>query len=154
LKPDRPGNAGTVPFAREGQRQFCEIARTETQTSPSKRGPHYPPKRTVRSFNFSRLARSTCCQRPRHLTPERGDSVGRGPNGPLPRNSRAHTSTACAEKPYNLISESLDPSTRAPVLFHRQESTCSPHSGGDGRPRKTRVETAAPGRRGVTQSRL
>jgi len=89
LKPESPARRQTLPFAPKSQRRFCEIARTETQTSPSKRGPHHPPKRTVRSFNFSRLARSTCCQRPRHLTPERGDSVGVD-RSPHPRNSR-HT---------------------------------------------------------------
>jgi hypothetical protein len=93
LKPDRlPRRAdAAVRPPRRTDSHFCEIARTETQTSQIQTGSPPSAERTVRSFNFSRLARSTCCQRPFHLTPERGDSVGGEPHGPRPRNLSRHT---------------------------------------------------------------
>ena len=66
----------------------------------------------MRSFNFSRLARSTCCQRPFHLTPERGDSVGTDPMARALETPGTHLNGLCWEtlQPYR---ESPCPSTHA-----------------------------------------
>src|SRR5208337_1960603 len=78
----------------------------------------------MRSFNFSRLARSTCCQRPFHLTPERGGAVGVDPMAHVLETPNTHLNGSCWEtfQPYR---ESRGPSTRAPEVS-RRESTLAP----------------------------
>jgi hypothetical protein len=120
LKPDRLPRRTDVAVRppRRTDGHSCEIARTETQTSQIQTGS--PPRlRVMRSFNFSRLARSTCCQRPFHLTPERG--------GPVSVDAMAHVLETPGTQPHGCCWETLQayresrcPSTHAPTVLRSQ----------------------------------
>ena len=71
LKPDRPGKPGRCRSPREG-RTAIFVRSLEQRPKRLKFKTGSPPRlRVMRSFNFSRLARSTCCQRPNGTPPER-----------------------------------------------------------------------------------
>jgi len=112
LKPDRPGKPGRRRSPREG-RTAIVVRSLEQRPKRLKFKTGSPPRlRVMRSFNFSRLARSTCCQRPFHLTPERGGAVGVGPMAHVLETPNTHLNGSCWEtfQPYR---ESRCPSTRA-----------------------------------------
>jgi len=145
LKPDRPGKPGRRRSPREG-RTAIVVRSLEQRPKRLKFKTGSPPRlRVMRSFNFSRLARSTCCQRPFHLTPERGGAVGVDPMAHVLETPNPHLNGSCWEtfQPYR---ESRGPSTRAPMRestlarrrFHsrfgrsaaqKAPSACSPFSG-------------------------
>ncbi len=112
LKPDRPGKPGRRRSPREG-RTAIVVRSLEQRPKRLKFKTGSPPRlRVMRSFNFSRLARSTCCQRPFHLTPERGGAVGVDPMAHVLETPNTHLNGSCWEtfQPYR---ESRCPSTRA-----------------------------------------
>ena len=115
LKPDRPGKPGRCRSPGEG-RTAIFVRSLEQRPKRLKFKTGSPPRlRVMRSFNFSRLARSTCCQRPFHLTPERGGSVGADPLARVLETPGTHLNGSCWEtfQPYR---ESRCPSTRAPEV--------------------------------------
>jgi len=113
LKPDRlPRRAsGTARPPKRTNGDFVRSLEQRPKRLHRNGVPTIPQSGTVRSFNFSRLARSTCCQRPRHLTPERGDSVGAG-RACILETPSTHLNGMCREtlQPYR---DSRFPSTRA-----------------------------------------
>jgi hypothetical protein len=116
LKPDPPpAEPRTLPSRQAGTALLVRSLEPRPKRLNSNRVPTSRRTGTVRSFNFSRLARSTCCQRPFHLTPERGDS---GRSGPKPI-----LEPACSTRPRGPCCKTLQPyresrrsSTRAPSL--------------------------------------
>ncbi len=119
LKPDRPGKPGRRRSPGEG-RTAIFVRSLEQRPKRLKFKTGSPPRlRVMRSFNFSRLARSTCCQRPFHLTPERGGSVGVSLAAHILETPGTHLNGSCWEtfQPYR---ESPYPSTRVPEVSPAQ----------------------------------